>query len=184
MYMYVKIIPRAKADTKKTFLHCSHQAEVLADVIAEQEKELKFYQTQISPLLLNCANVVVADEGHVIKNPATEKARALMRIKTKKRVALTGYPLQNRLIEYYTMVDWVQKGLLPEEEDFKLNFVAPITLGEIFWKSDSRQANHEFGVCLVVFLWKRSYSHPLGKSNHKSSLLLHFRSLICCDKFV
>ena len=74
---------------------------------------------------------MVADEGHVIKNPKTEKARALMRIKTKKRVALTGYPLQNRLIEYYTMVNWVQKGLLEDEEDFKINFVAPITAGEV-----------------------------------------------------
>lgn len=98
---------------------------------ANQKEELEFYDKQISPLLLTGADVVVADEGHVIKNPATDKARALMRIKTKKRVALTGYPLQNRLIEYYTMVNWVQKGLLEEEEDFKMNFVAPITLGEL-----------------------------------------------------
>ena len=111
---------------------CSLEMGMLAVEIANQERELDFFETQISPLLLTRPDVVVADEGHVIKNPATEKARALMRIKTKKRVALTGYPLQNRLIEYYTMVNWVQNGLLEDEEDFKMSFVAPITLGRTF----------------------------------------------------
>ena len=85
----------------------------------------------ISPLLLEKPNVVVADEGHEIKNPSTSRAKALMKIKTKKRIALTGYPLQNRLMEYYTMVNWTNKGLLDSEEEFKASYVAPITAGKL-----------------------------------------------------
>lgn len=90
---------------------------------------MEFHKTNVAPVLLNKADVVVADEGHEIKNPQTARAKALMKIKTKKRLALTGYPLQNRLLEYYTMVNWTQEGLLDSEEEFKTSFVLPITLG-------------------------------------------------------
>jgi transcriptional regulator ATRX len=82
------------------------------------------------PCLRKGAALVVADEGHQIKNPATKIARALMTISTKKRIALTGYPLQNKLMEYYTMVNWIQKDLLDEQVDFKKTYVLPITNGE------------------------------------------------------
>jgi len=69
--------------------------------VRRKERMLKDAE-QLATRLLESADLVVADEAHQIKNPASDSARALMRIKTKKRIALTGYPLQNRLPEYIT----------------------------------------------------------------------------------
>lgn len=38
---------------------------------------------------------MVADEAHAMKNPATRDNRAMSKIATRRRLALTGYPLQN-----------------------------------------------------------------------------------------
>lgn len=54
------------------------------------------------------ASIVVADEAHTIKNPSSRMSIAMCRIKTRARLALTGYPLQNNLEEYYTMIQWVR----------------------------------------------------------------------------
>jgi hypothetical protein len=51
---------------------------------------------QAGELLLNSASLVVADEAHEIKNPATQRCQAMNRLGTMRRVALTGYPLQVR----------------------------------------------------------------------------------------
>jgi SNF2 family DNA or RNA helicase len=53
------------------------------------------------------ASIVVADEAHTIKNPASKTNRAMGKIRTRARLALTGYPLQNNLEEYYCMIHWV-----------------------------------------------------------------------------
>ncbi len=42
---------------------------------------------------------LVADEGHILKNAQTALAKCLSKIKTPRRIVLTGTPLQNNLIE-------------------------------------------------------------------------------------
>ena len=74
--------------------------------------------------------MVVADEGHQIKNPATKRFAAVTSLKTKRRIALTGYPLQNNMDEYYTMIMWCTHDLLGNPAWFHDTFSKPIHEGE------------------------------------------------------
>lgn len=44
-------------------------------------------------------DLIICDEGHLLKNGKTIRTKALMKVKTQRRIVLTGTPLQNNLNE-------------------------------------------------------------------------------------
>lgn len=65
-----------------------------ANRINKRQKE-KFQKGLIDP----GADLVVCDEGHLLKNAKTSLSKAVNRIRTQRRIVLTGTPLQNNLNE-------------------------------------------------------------------------------------
>ncbi|KAH0433769.1 hypothetical protein IEQ34_026952 [Dendrobium chrysotoxum] len=75
-------------------------------------------------------DVLVCDEAHMIKNTRADITLALKQVRTQRRIALTGSPLQNNLMEYYCMVDFVREGFLGSSHEFRNRFQNPIENGQ------------------------------------------------------
>ncbi|KAJ2825647.1 hypothetical protein IWW50_002755, partial [Coemansia erecta] len=97
------------------------------DVLKSKHDDIR--QALRSIMLSDGPSLVVADEGHTIKNPKTKLAVLANALQTKARICLTGYPLQNNLEEYWTMVDFCFPGYLGNISDFRNNYVNPIKNG-------------------------------------------------------
>jgi superfamily II DNA or RNA helicase len=70
--------------------------------------------------------LVVADEAQHAKNPLSRTARELRAIPATTRVALTGTPVENRLTELWSVLDWTTPGLLGRLEDFRRTVAVPV----------------------------------------------------------
>jgi len=70
--------------------------------------------------------LVILDEAQTLKNPASQMAKVLRDIPARGRLALTGTPLENSLQDIWTLIDWVNPGLLGDRKRFQTLFRTPI----------------------------------------------------------
>ncbi|MBI5219886.1 MAG: DEAD/DEAH box helicase family protein [Bacteroidia bacterium] len=71
---------------------------------------------------------LIIDEAQNIKNSEAQQTKALKKIKASVRIALSGTPVENRLGEYWSIMDFINKGLLGNRSFFSKNFANPIQL--------------------------------------------------------
>ncbi|KAK2878165.1 hypothetical protein FQN49_001090 [Arthroderma sp. PD_2] len=87
--------------------------------------------------LLEGPNIIVADEAHKLKNGSSDISKACSMFKSKSRIALTGSPLSNQLIDYYQMINWISPGYLGSLKQFKAKYDEPIREGLYFDSTNS-----------------------------------------------
>jgi superfamily II DNA or RNA helicase len=75
-------------------------------------------------------DTVVLDEAQAIKNPDSQVARAARALQARWRVALTGTPIENRLEELWSQLDFANPGLLGSLASFQARWARPIAAGE------------------------------------------------------
>jgi len=63
-------------------------------------------------------DMVILDEAQAIKNPSSKQTRAIKDIKSKVRFVLTGTPIENRLLDLWSLFDFVAPGLLGSAKIF------------------------------------------------------------------
>ncbi|KAK7358796.1 hypothetical protein VNO77_00735 [Canavalia gladiata] len=72
---------------------------------------------------------MILDEGHLIKNPSTQRAKSLLEIPSAHRIIISGTPLQNNLKELWALFNFCCPELLGDKKWFKERFETPILRG-------------------------------------------------------
>jgi hypothetical protein len=69
---------------------------------------------------------VICDEAQNIKNAATRQAQAVRSLPAVSRIALTGTPVENRLADLWSIMEFTSQGLLGPAEKFRRKYSVPI----------------------------------------------------------
>ncbi|KAG9245201.1 putative helicase mot1 [Calycina marina] len=97
-------------------------------------------------------NYLVLDEGHLIKNPRAKVTIAVKQLKSNHRLILSGTPIQNNVLELWSLFDFLMPGFLGAEKVFHERFSKPIAASR-FAKSSSRE--QEAGALAIEALHKQ-----------------------------
>lgn len=124
--------------------------------------------------------LVICDEGHRLKNQENQTYLALNQIKAQRRVLLSGTPIQNDLLEYFSLVQFVCPGLLGSSAEFRKHFENPILKGR---DADATDEQHKLGkerlnelITLVNRCMIRRTSAILSKY-----LPVKIEQVVCCE---
>ncbi len=81
--------------------------------------------------------MVVLDESQAIKNPSSQTSRALLQLQSNQRIALTGTPIENTLLDIWSQMNFLNPGLLGSYTYFEKNFIRPIERGANAQKAEN-----------------------------------------------
>lgn len=69
---------------------------------------------------------IVIDEAQNIKNPKADQTKVLLQLKSKHKIALTGTPVENRLLDLWSIFNFLNPGYLGTQASFRKTFEIPI----------------------------------------------------------
>jgi superfamily II DNA or RNA helicase len=72
-------------------------------------------------------SLAVIDEAQNIKNPATAQSKAIRELPAPLRIAMSGTPVENRLSDYWSIMDFALPGYLGTQKEFRADYGIPIT---------------------------------------------------------
>ncbi|MFW6324291.1 MAG: SNF2-related protein [Desulfovibrionales bacterium] len=124
-----KFVPKLK----RLIIYGSHREELFkeipsADLIITTYALLR---RDLDDLLEYEYNAVILDEAQNIKNPNTITARAVRKINAEFRLCLSGTPIENNLLELWSLFEFLMPGFLGSQTSFQKGFVKPIKDGDL-----------------------------------------------------
>lgn len=95
---------------------------------------------------------MIIDEAQNIKNPQTAQSKAIHGIPAQAHIALSGTPVENRLTEYWNIMEFANHGYLNTLKHFKDKFANPIQI------SNDSKCIERFRRITAPFMMRRTKS--------------------------
>lgn len=121
--------------TLKVYKYVGIQRKKTVDI----EKMIPFYDIILTTygtirndikMLRNCEFFyAILDESQYIKNPTSKTYKAIVQLKAKHRLVLTGTPIENSLSDLWSQMNFLNPGLLGGQRFFQKVFIIPIEKG-------------------------------------------------------
>ncbi|SMG42986.1 Superfamily II DNA or RNA helicase, SNF2 family [Marivirga sericea] len=97
-------------------------------------------------------NYIILDESQAIKNPDSHIAKAVKKLKSRRKLVLTGTPVENSTMDLWSQMSFVNPGLLGNKKFFKDEFVTPIE------KKRDEQKSQKLATLIKPFILRRHKS--------------------------
>ncbi len=111
-------------------------------------------------------HTLIADEAQAIKNASAKRSQAVFDLDADFRLALSGTPVENRLAELWSIMRFVNPGLLGSLSRFNERFATPIE------RNRSREAQHLLRRLIAPFVLRRTKSQVLQELPPRTELNL------------
>lgn len=108
---------------------------------------------------------VVLDEAQVIKNAATKRSQAAMKLKADFRLIASGTPIENHLGELWNLFRFINPGLLGSQEHFATTFSNPIERGD-------KQVRNYLKRLIQPFILRRTKTQVLSELPARTEIVL------------
>ncbi|MBF0543086.1 MAG: DEAD/DEAH box helicase [Candidatus Riflebacteria bacterium] len=116
-------------------------------------------------------NIIILDEAQAIKNMATQRSLAVMKLEGKFRMIMTGTPIENHLGELWNLFRFINPGLLGSFESFNEKYGTPIQ------KYNNKTAHSRLKRLVQFFILRRTKSQVLSELPSKTEITLEVELL-------
>jgi SNF2 family DNA or RNA helicase len=120
------------APSLSVMIHHGHE-RLSGEAFAEEAKKHDIVITTYSLALRDKEHLspldweyVIVDEAQNIKNESAKQTQAIKKLNATHKIALTGTPVENRLSELWSIMEFLNPGYLGSGKDFRTNFAIPI----------------------------------------------------------
>ena len=140
-----------------------------------QDIVLTSYETVRNSQLNFCAvdfDVVVLDEAQKIKTPGTLTTAACKALKGKFKVAMTGTPVENSLLDLWCIMDYCVPGLLGSTRSFARHYVHTLKKEDTDLKALGEELHHQLGMYFMRRIKQDVAKDLPAKIEHKESFLM------------
>jgi superfamily II DNA or RNA helicase len=111
-------------------------------------------------------NTVILDEAQAIKNVATKRSQAAMKLSASFRLIMTGTPLENHLGELWNLLEFVNPGLLGSYDSFQRRFAVPIE------RDRCRETRRQLKRLIQPFILRRTKTQVLDELPSRTEMTL------------
>ncbi|MEO0455784.1 MAG: DEAD/DEAH box helicase [Cyanobacteria bacterium P01_A01_bin.114] len=125
-------------------------------------------QSEVAEMLAQVQwQTIVLDEAQAIKNMATKRSQAAMKLQAGFKLLTTGTPIENHLGELWNLFRFINPGLLGSLDSFNQRFATPIE------RYQDRQARNALKKLIQPFLLRRTKQQVLSELPSRTEIVLH-----------